>query len=57
MPTINSIRSKRARGDSIAQIAREIGVSEPTVRKYLKKDKQVSLFRLSFLNTHPKHLS
>ncbi len=38
MPTINSIRSKRARGDSIAQISRETGVSEPTVRKYLKKE-------------------
>lgn len=38
MPKINSIRSKRAHGESIAEIAREEGVSEPTVRKYLKQE-------------------
>lgn len=38
MPTISMIRQRRARGDSVAKIARETGVSEPTVRKYLKKD-------------------
>lgn len=38
MPTIESIHSRRARGDSIAEIARAEGISEPTVRKYLKMD-------------------
>ena len=38
MPTIESIHTRRARGDSIAEIARAEGVSEPTVRKYLKMD-------------------
>lgn len=32
--TILSIRQRCANGDSIAQIARDEGVSEPTVRKY-----------------------
>ena len=36
MPTIESIHARRARGDTIAEIARAEGVSEPTVRKYLK---------------------
>jgi len=37
MPTIQSIRNRRARGETVAEIARAEGVSEPTVRKYLKK--------------------
>lgn len=38
MPTINMIRQRGARGDTVAEIARDVGVSEPTVRKYLRKD-------------------
>ena len=38
MPTIESIQARRARGDSIAEIARAEKVSEPTVRKYLKME-------------------
>ena len=38
MPTIQSIRNRRARGETVAEIARAEGVSEPTVRKYLSKD-------------------
>lgn len=34
MSTILSIRRRCADGDSVAEIAREEGVSEPTVRKY-----------------------
>lgn len=36
MSVIHSIRSMRKEGCSIAAIARELHVSEPTVRKYLK---------------------
>lgn len=38
MPVVNSIRRLRREGKSIAAISRETGVSEPTVRKYLRKD-------------------
>ena len=38
MPQIQSIRSRRRNGESIASIARSERVSEPTVRKYLKAD-------------------
>ena len=38
MPQIQSIRSRRRSGESIASIARNAGISEPTVRKYLKVD-------------------
>ena len=36
MSMIQDIRSLRMKGESIASIARSTGVSEPTVRKYLK---------------------
>lgn len=36
MHDINSIRTMRRRGDSIASISRALNISEPTVRKYLK---------------------
>ena len=35
MPQIQSIRSRRRNGESIASIARSERVSEPTVRKYV----------------------
>lgn len=35
MPTIQSIRTRRARGETISEIATAEGVSAPTVRKYL----------------------
>lgn len=38
MSTILSIRQRCAAGDSVAEIAREEGVSEPTVRKYRDMD-------------------
>lgn len=38
MSTILSIRRRCADGDSVAEIAREEGVSEPTVRKYRDMD-------------------
>ena len=38
MPEVQSIRQLRRNGDSIASIARKVGVSEPTVRKYLKME-------------------
>lgn len=38
MPQIQSIRSRRRNGESIASIARSERVSEPTVRKYLRVD-------------------
>jgi hypothetical protein len=38
MSRINSIRRRRREGESIASIARAEGVSEPTVRKYLRVD-------------------
>lgn len=38
MPQIQSIRSRRRNGESIASIARSERVSEPTVRKYLRID-------------------
>lgn len=38
MSTILSIRRRCAAGDSVAEIAREEGVSEPTVRKYRDMD-------------------
>lgn len=36
MSVVHSIRSMRKEGCSVAAIARELNVSEPTVRKYLK---------------------
>ena len=36
MPVVHSIRVMRKEGCLIAAIARELHVSEPTVRKYLK---------------------
>lgn len=36
MHDVNSIRTLRRRGESIASISRIVGHSEPTVRKYLK---------------------
>lgn len=36
MHDVNSIRTLRRRGESIASIGRIVGHSEPTVRKYLK---------------------
>ena len=36
MPQMQSIRSRRRNGESIASIARSERVSEPTVRKYLR---------------------
>ena len=38
MPQMQSIRSRRRNGESIASIARSERVSEPTVRKYLRVD-------------------
>lgn len=38
MPEVQFIRQLRRNGDSIASIARKVGVSEPTVRKYLKME-------------------
>lgn len=38
MPQIQSIRSRRRNGESIASIARSERVGEPTVRKYLRVD-------------------
>ena len=38
MSTILSIRQRCAAGDGVAEIAREEGVSEPTVRKYRDMD-------------------
>lgn len=38
MPTILSIRQRLDAGDSVAQVARDEGVSEPTVRKYRDMD-------------------
>lgn len=38
MSTILAIKQRAARGDSVAQIAREEGISEPTVRKYRDMD-------------------
>jgi transposase len=38
MPKIQSMRQLRRSGESIAAISRELEVSEPTVRKYLRKD-------------------
>lgn len=35
MPTIQSIRTRRARGETISEIVAAEGVSPPTVRKYL----------------------
>lgn len=35
MPTIQSIRTRRAHGESVAEIARNENISQPTVRKYL----------------------
>lgn len=35
MPTVQSIRSRRAKGETLSQIAEHEGVSVPTVRKYL----------------------
>lgn len=37
MSVIHSIRCMRKEGASVAAIARELGVSEPTVRKYLRE--------------------
>lgn len=38
MPSIQSIRSRRAKGESVTEIAVHEGVSAPTVRKYLAMD-------------------
>ena len=38
MPKIQSIRQLRRVGESVAAISRKTGVSEPTVRKYLRVD-------------------
>ena len=38
MPQIQSIRSRRRNGESIASIARSEKASEPTVRKYPRVD-------------------
>lgn len=38
MPTIQSIRNRRMRGETISEIAEHEGVSEPTVRKYLRRE-------------------
>ena len=38
MSTILAIKQRSAHGDSVAQIAREEGISEPTVRKYRDMD-------------------
>ena len=35
---IEDIRRRRSRGESIASISRNTGVSEPTVRKYLRME-------------------
>ena len=37
MFVIHSIRCTRKEGASVAAIARELGISEPTVRKYLRE--------------------
>lgn len=37
MSVIHSIRCMRKEGASVAAIARELGISEPTVRKYLRE--------------------
>lgn len=37
MPTIQSIRNRRAHGEKISEIAEHEGVSVPTVRKYLQQ--------------------
>lgn len=36
MSKIQDIRRMRSRGDSVAEISRSTGISEPTIRKYLK---------------------
>lgn len=38
MPVIQDIRKMARDGCSVAEISRETGVSEPTVRKYIRKD-------------------
>ena len=38
MPKIQSIRQLMRVGESVAAISRKTGVSEPTVRKYLRVD-------------------
>jgi transposase len=38
MPQVNDIRERAAKGQSVAQIARELKVDEKTVRKYLKQE-------------------
>ena len=38
MDKIEDIRRRRSRGESIASISRNTGVSEPTVRKYLRME-------------------
>lgn len=42
MTTVHNIRLKRKRGESVAQIAREEGVSRGTVYKYLSDDANLS---------------
>ena len=44
MSTILSIRQRLDAGDSVAQVARDEGVSEPTVRKYRDMDDFPPLF-------------
>ena len=41
MSTILSIRQRLDAGDGVAQVARDEGVSEPTVRKYRDMDVSV----------------
>lgn len=38
MPIVQDIRKMARSGCGIAEISRETGVSEPTVRKYIRKD-------------------
>ena len=38
MPTIQSIRNRRAKGEKVSEIAKNEGISEPTVRKHLRQD-------------------
>ena len=38
MPVVQDIRKMARGGSTVAEISRETGVSEPTVRKYIRKD-------------------
>ena len=37
MPVVQDIRKLARGGSTVAEISRETGVSEPTVRKYIRK--------------------